>query len=841
MLIHRGAVAVIILALLTAWPHVVSATTEADAVTIAENFVISVIENAGDWNGAAHAYVQECSELHSEGRLIAYNVSISPTGCVVVPLDRRLSPVKFFSTSRRLDEKAVCGRSSLVREIMDLTIRAMEEKSSIQAAPGSPQVSTALSEQWNWLLGEGPSPGTFSQVGPLLETTWLQKCPYNQLCPAGDDTCSICPSGGAPCSLTCVGCVAVAGAQIMKYWEHPACGTGSNGYMWNGDQTCGGDAGGGWLSANFCDSYDWANMLDTYDGEYTETERDAVAELCYEVGVAFSTDYGVCRSNAYLVAAQNAYVDYFNYSDSITKVTRDTISSSQAWFDRIKVELDASPGRPIHYTVTNHSLVCDGYMENGANYVHMNYALVSGQDGWYAIDSLYCPWIGCNPLYEKMLCGIEPLQSPIDPDSSTIEVELDKLFVCPCGSPDTTSSSVDTLGITLTIKDAEGDCLESECCLVELILSPHSAEDTVHACGGDTAYFEGITDGDGKLYLALWGMGGCGQADLTASVNGVTLSGTATVLVNSPDMDGDGVVGLSDFGRFTVMYNTENWCGNFNHDLKDSVDLVDFGKFSAHYAHQCSSSSESRGGMRSRSFSIWSDTGGREMPREQQDASTTSSQVEVSLRDPDSASGRLACFEIGLQFDGAPSACTWRGGTFGLIQRLTGSEPEGREALVWVVSDIEGDFDGTLGTLEFASDRSAPMAPPRIVSARGMHEGGGITDLTGQVRIHSIGTEPEVGDRQTVTLETGPSPSAGSVGVRFGAGVSAGDRLALDLYDVRGRLVKRVYVGPNDGELHSAELRLGDLEGLVSGSGVYFLRLSVDGRVLAARKVVLVR
>ncbi|MFI5205730.1 MAG: Spi family protease inhibitor, partial [Candidatus Paceibacterales bacterium] len=53
-----------------------------------------------------------------------------------------------------------------------------------------------------------------NSVAPLLSTTWNQSPQYNALCPGNSVT----------------GCVATAMAQIMKYWNHPAQGTGSSSY-----------------------------------------------------------------------------------------------------------------------------------------------------------------------------------------------------------------------------------------------------------------------------------------------------------------------------------------------------------------------------------------------------------------------------------------------------------------------------------------------------------------------------------------------------------------------------------------------------------------------------------
>ena len=65
--------------------------------------------------------------------------------------------------------------------------------------------------------------------------------------------------------------------------------------------------------------------------------------------------------------------------------------------------------------------------------------------------------------------------------------------------------------------------------------------------------------------------------------------------------------------------------------------------------------------------------------------------------------------------------------------------------------------------------------------------------------------------------------------------------MRVDMYDVRGRCVARIYDGANDGQMRSAEIgSSGDWQSLPA-PGVYFLRLYVDGRTRADEKVILLK
>lgn len=72
--------------------------------------------------------------------------------------------------------------------------------------------------------GQASSPARADRgaIQPLCKTTWDQSSPYNNQCPT---------LGSAGRGLT--GCVATAVAQVMKVYEWPKTGTGSNSYSFS--------------------------------------------------------------------------------------------------------------------------------------------------------------------------------------------------------------------------------------------------------------------------------------------------------------------------------------------------------------------------------------------------------------------------------------------------------------------------------------------------------------------------------------------------------------------------------------------------------------------------------
>ncbi len=201
-------------------------------------------------------------------------------------------------------------------------------------------------------------------VSPLCTTTWNQSPYYNDQCPGGSVT----------------GCVATAMAQVMKFWNHPAQGTGMHSY--NHDTY-------GTLSANFGGTtYQWAQMPNSINGP-----NDAIATLMYHCGVSVDMGYSPDVSGAWVVeddspvCSESAFKNYFGYSSSLHGEKRENFTASQ-WTNMLRADLDA--GRPLVYagfgSGGGHAFVCDGYNDN--DFFHFNWGWGGVYDGFFHIDAL---------------------------------------------------------------------------------------------------------------------------------------------------------------------------------------------------------------------------------------------------------------------------------------------------------------------------------------------------------------------------------------------------------------------------------------------------------------------
>ncbi len=248
-------------------------------------------------------------------------------------------------------------------------------------------------EQWNYYsnFDKSKDQQELLSISSLLSTTWNQGAGYNAYCPA---------NASGPGGRVWAGCVAVAMAQVMKYWSYPTIGSGSHSY------NC---PGYGTLSANFgATEYSWGNMpLTTYNS--------SVALLLYHCGVAVNMNYSSSGSGAYVgetqYNARNALVQYFKYHSSANFKKKSSYSAS-AWNNLVVAEIDN--GRPIIYqgygADGGHAFVVDGYQTT--SYFHVNWGWSGAYDGYFYFSNL-APGssnfnqnqAGIFSLYPNVPCG----------------------------------------------------------------------------------------------------------------------------------------------------------------------------------------------------------------------------------------------------------------------------------------------------------------------------------------------------------------------------------------------------------------------------------------------------
>lgn len=225
---------------------------------------------------------------------------------------------------------------------------------------------------------------SWAAIAPLCATKWNQGSPYNLYTP------EITYNGQT--SQAATGCVATAMAQLMKYHNYPAKGTGSNSYTWK-KYTDFAKTGSSDPYTNVTMSMDfstvnfaWDDMLDTYGSGYTSANAQAVATLMKACGYSVDMSYGP-ESGAVTAYVADALKRYFGY-DSNTRFYSRTFYDIDTWEEMIYNNLK-NVG-PVQYSGRNdyggHSFIVDGYAGNG--YFHLNWGWGGMSDGNFLITAL---------------------------------------------------------------------------------------------------------------------------------------------------------------------------------------------------------------------------------------------------------------------------------------------------------------------------------------------------------------------------------------------------------------------------------------------------------------------
>lgn len=208
-------------------------------------------------------------------------------------------------------------------------------------------------------------------VLPLLGAlAWNQGSPYNDEVPTLDGKSSP------------IGCTATAFAQIIKYHEYPAVGTGVPLTYTSGTNNF-------TLTSSFDEPYDWDNMLDSYSGLGSDTERSAVSHLMIDVAILCHMDFDPDGSGAYASVGRYGLQVYLGYDDDIRGVARETLPY-ESWENLLMNELNSN--RPFLISAFSmsggHAFVCDGY--NSDRLFHINW-------GWGGLSNGYFLMSGLNP------------------------------------------------------------------------------------------------------------------------------------------------------------------------------------------------------------------------------------------------------------------------------------------------------------------------------------------------------------------------------------------------------------------------------------------------------------
>jgi len=340
-------------------------------------------------------------------RPVYYVVNLEPSGYVIVSTDERIEPIIGFAAGSSYDFTFGSPLAALVTSDLSGRLEAVRNmfRSQSMVEAQSPRIPQG---KWRLFINLAEdSDGRFHQMGlanpgdirvlPLLQSQW------GQAKGCGENLYNYYTPRNYPC-----GCVATAMAQIMRYYEYPTEPVGVHefaievsGLRKQSANTRGGDGLGG--------AYSWNDMPlrpEMNCDMITETQRQAIGTLCYDVSVAVKTRFESGGSGASMSDARDAMVDVFQYSNAVFGHDSDRNIHS-VLIEMINPNLDAKA--PVILAISDpldpnggHAVVCDGYgYDSSTLYHHLNMGWNSIDDLWYnlpdvnAVNNQYTTVFGC--------------------------------------------------------------------------------------------------------------------------------------------------------------------------------------------------------------------------------------------------------------------------------------------------------------------------------------------------------------------------------------------------------------------------------------------------------------
>ncbi len=240
-------------------------------------------------------------------------------------------------------------------------------------------------------------------ISPMLTALWDQDAPYwNQ--------CRFSFSGYTYQCYT--GCPATSASMVMYYWKYPLQVAALPSYT-------------ALLDLSFHNSvsytypalpattFDWNNMKDSYTGDYTSAQGNAVATLMRYVGQAEGMKYGTAASSgsSINVSENHRIADMFKlfgYKSTATNVQKSSYDDAE-WAALIQSELIA--GRPLVYcavasTAGGHAFNVDGYRDSDNKY-HVNWGW-SGEGNNWCVMNAFIDGSDTFDQSQQAIIGVEP-------------------------------------------------------------------------------------------------------------------------------------------------------------------------------------------------------------------------------------------------------------------------------------------------------------------------------------------------------------------------------------------------------------------------------------------------
>ena len=355
----------------------------------------------------------ESSESVTDANGAAFHVvKVKDGGFLVMSADTSIDPVIAFSSSGELRNDPRNPLWTLLTG--DLAARAKAKSARLLSAATSSGtksfVLTGPEARWAALLGEsgdgqgrillsastGKAKISDVRVDALVKSAWSQEGCQN--CGWADES-NYCYNYYTPEHWSC-GCVATAGAQIMRYHCHPSaevepasysCKTGALTKVVDNMEYYGGVPVKLTMQGG---TYDWDSMPLVPAEGCTAAARRAIGKLTSDVGISCGMEYFPDGSSSPVYMLTKRLVDRFQYANAVGATFKTGFYSKDFSYTLERFKSAVIPnfdaGLPVALGISGggygHAVVGDGYGYSDGNfYVHVNlgWADMGGGDAWY--------------------------------------------------------------------------------------------------------------------------------------------------------------------------------------------------------------------------------------------------------------------------------------------------------------------------------------------------------------------------------------------------------------------------------------------------------------------------
>ncbi|NMA46804.1 MAG: leucine-rich repeat protein [Lentisphaerae bacterium] len=362
-------------------------------------------------NRSADSVQSICDE---QGRALGHVVALQDGGFVITGADDAVAPIISFAAKGDFPSDPKHPLCAILQRDLPRRQAGAERR---RANPATRQSAGAMDHAAQWQALLTPWENTRGgldipddlRVGPLLQSAWGQGG-FNIYSDDGERILIPVFAYYTPHNYWS-GCVATAGAQLMRFHEYPD----STKPVEKLTKECKVDGVPQALTM-FGGIYDWANMPLKPNAGTIKSQRRAIGKLCYDVAVSVEMAFASEVSLANMQSLTESLCDTFHFASAkhfwcgSEQGDADCITETVYYRDMLLSNFDA--GYPVAVGLGGdggHALVGDGYgFHGGRLYVHLNMGWEGQFDAWYNLPTVEIDGYFIFTVFDELIFNVFP-------------------------------------------------------------------------------------------------------------------------------------------------------------------------------------------------------------------------------------------------------------------------------------------------------------------------------------------------------------------------------------------------------------------------------------------------